>query len=421
MIAVGLYNIFIQLYKAGISLAAFFVPKAKLWIEGRRNWEEKLKIALQKQPQASKQKTIWLHASSTGEFEQGRPIIEKFKSQDPNLSVVVSFFSPSGYMAASKYTLADVITYLPLDTAANARDFIDIIEPDVVIWVKYEYWFNFLNTLHSRKIPVILVAANFLPRQPFTKWYGGLHRKMLGFFNQIFVQDEASKQILHSIGLDSHAGVAGDSRFDRVLEIAGKWHPLPEVETFLHPTKPIIVAGSTWPQDHALILEIIKKGYDFQWVIAPHHVDEKTINGVVKELPGAQPISQLQEKDAIPDILIIDKIGILSKLYKYGKLCYVGGGFATGLHNTLEAAVYGKPVFWGPQYADFKEASALIRAGGGFSVSNAEEWVPHLTKLTNNKSAYEEVCRRSANFVQERAGTTEMVVNYIYKKRLLTR
>lgn len=422
MIDLVIYNLFIKLLQGFMHVASVLSPKARLWLQGRRHWQAQLKEALQKAPSQG-QEIVWMHASSTGEFEQGRPIIEQLKKDKPDLFVLITFFSPSGYYAARQYPHAQFIMYLPLDTKANARTFVQLLKPTLVLWIKYEYWYHYLHTLHQAQIPVLLVAANFLPRQPFTKWYGSLHRQMLTFFKALFVQDQASKKILDSLELSREVWVAGDSRFDRVQAIADQWLAVSDVEPFLEPNKIKVVAGSTWPPDHRLIRNIIEKGFDFQWIIAPHLVDEKTLKNTLKELPGATLLSSLQNAptSVLPSVIIADKMGVLSRLYKYAHICYVGGGFKTGLHNTLEAAVYGKPVFWGPHYSDFKEAIALVEAGGGFSVSDAQQWSQHLMQLTGDTYAYEATCQKAAQYVQSMGGSTNKILEYIYKNRLLTR
>jgi len=416
-LAVFFYNIFLLLYRTGIRIASLWNKKARLWLDGRKNIFDHLSAELRTQDS----KIIWFHCSSLGEFEQGRPVIEKLKSQNPDFKFLLTFFSPSGYEIRKDYKGVDWVFYLPLDSKANAKFFFEIVKPSLVVFVKYDYWYYYLNECKNRKIPLLLVSGIFRKDQPFFKWYGNLHRSMLNCFTHFFIQDKESLQLLQSTNI-INATVAGDTRFDRVSEIAENFTPIPEIEKFCSDS-PVLVAGSTWPQDENLIKDTTVNFPDFKIIIAPHEIHREHIDQLKLIFPNAMLYSQLKAHNTQPitsNCLIIDNIGMLSKLYHYATIAYVGGGFNKGIHNILEAAVYGRPVLFGPNYKKFKEAVGLIEKGGGICITSSNEFSAILQKLINNKTELELSSKNSFEFVKQNKGATEKILDYIKANRLLT-
>ena len=413
-----LYNLFIVCYRWALQLAARWNPKAKKWVEGRNDWERSL-IRFR---ESDERPMVWMHCASLGEFEQGRPILEWIRSNYPNHCILLSFFSPSGYEIRKNYAGADYVCYLPMDNAKNARKFVDIAKPSLVIWVRYEFWYHYLNTLAGKNIPVLLIAGRFRKSQPFFKGYGRLHRHMLSCFQHLFLQDTASAELLQKIAIHKTT-VAGDTRYDRVSAIAGKFEPIPEIEVFIGQS-PVIVCGSTWPEDEEELDHFANTHPDIRFIIAPHEIDEEHLRDMEKLFQHTIRFSawkQAQENGIKANVLIIDNIGMLSRLYKYAKLAYVGGGFGDdGLHNILEAAVYGVPVIHGPVYDRFPEANDLIEAGGGFAVSTALELEDRFNLLLKDTDALEKASREAAAFVASRRGASEIIQTYLEEKRLLT-
>jgi len=363
------------LYRFGLSIfyilmkfASLWHPKAKLWVNGRQNWEKELRKKVGKI-----ESSVWFHFASLGEFEQGRPVLEALKKAEPETNIIISFFSPSGYEIHKNYPLALAVCYLPLDTTNNATTFIEIIKPKYAVFTKYEYWFYFFRTLHQKHIPLYLISGIFRKNQAFFKFYGGFYRQMLSFITYFFVQNEESKTLLNSLGINQVA-VSGDTRFDRVTENAKNKIELKEIEAFCGSSK-VLVAGSTWPADEELLNTIIESCTDWKFIIAPHEIAETNIQGLEKQLLGKTiRYSNLEvHKLTLPQVLIIDNIGLLSSLYAYGTIAYIGGGFGKGIHNTLEAAAFGLPVIFGPNYQKFQEAKDLIELKAGFSISNQAE------------------------------------------------
>ncbi len=405
------------LYRAGIRIASLWNNKAKLWLDGRKNIFDRLRAELR----SHDSKIIWFHCSSLGEFEQGRPLIEKLKSQNPNLKFLLTFFSPSGYEIRKDYKGVDWVFYLPLDSKRNAKTFLDIANPVLAVIVKYDYWYYYLNKCKKRKIPLLLVSGIFRKDQPFFKWYGNLHRSMLNCFTHFFVQDKESLQLLQSININN-ATVAGDTRFDRVSEIAENFTPIEELEKFCGSSQ-VLVAGSTWPDDEKMIKDATTNIPDLKIIIAPHEIHKEHIDQLRSIFPDAILHSQLKAHSSQPttsNCLIIDNIGMLSKLYHYATITYVGGGFNKGIHNTLEAAVYGKPVLFGPNYKKFREAVGLIEKGGGICIRSSNELSVILQKFINNKSELELSSKNSFEFVKQNKGATEKILHYIKANRLLT-
>jgi 3-deoxy-D-manno-octulosonic-acid transferase len=435
-----IYNLFIELYGFAIRLAAFRNKKAKQWIDGRKDLFDELRTKI-----GPDDKVIWVHCASAGELEQGKPVIEALKKTYPVFRILVSFFSPSGYAAGKKYDQADIITYLPLDTRQNAKQFISIVNPKLVIFVKYEYWYHHLSTAAFHHIPVLLVSSIFRKDQVFFKWYGKFFRQLLFLFRQIFVQDEESMLRLKGLGVE-HVRIGGDTRFDRVHKIVAAFSPIEAIESFAAQEK-IIVAGSTWPEDEQLLSELAKTA-EAKLIIAPHEINEAHLSLIKKNFPGCffysevsnslykkaelktsvwnsideQQTFDIQKKLTGAKVLVIDRYGMLSKLYHYATITYVGGGFnKSGIHNTLEAAVYGKPVLFGPNYHKFREARELVDRGAAFSIQTSADLQKQMHHLLNNPDDLKTSGRAASNYVEVNTGATEKILGYIQEKRLLTR
>jgi 3-deoxy-D-manno-octulosonic-acid transferase len=400
-----IYNVGIQLYFFLIRLASFFNKKAKLWVKGRKN------SAL-----IRCKDTIWFHFASLGEFEQGRPVLEQMRSLNPGTKIVITFFSPSGYQVRKNTPLADAVYYLPLDTRKNARRFIETINPKMAIFTKYEYWYHFFNELHQHNIPLYVISGIFRPGQIFFKWYGTLHRQMLGFVTLFFVQDERSVQLLSSVGINN-AIVSGDTRFDRVWANAQQPKPITAVEDFKN-GKNVFVAGSTWPTDEKLVSSLLKENRDWKFIFAPHEISEDKIKTLIHLLPPSSVIRYSQIASSAPllstyRVMIIDNVGMLSSLYQYGKIAFIGGGFGAGIHNTLEAAAFGLPVIFGPNYSKFKEAHDLVELKAGFSISDEAALKAVTSQLINDEQFYTEASKKTQLYVKEHTGATKTIIDYI--------
>lgn len=346
-------------------------------------------------------------------------MLEGLKRKYPDYPIVLTFFSPSGYEIRKDYPLADKVLYLPIDSNAHAKEFIKKVNPALVLWIKYEYWYYFLNQLHQQRIPVLLISGIFRLSQPFFKFYGKFWKRMLNNFNHLFVQDENSKQLLAAIGFSNEATVAGDTRFDRVLEITHHPKPLPEIAAFCNHQK-VIVAGSTWDEDEEVWAHYTRKHPEIKFIIAPHEVDADNIRRIKMLFPNACLYSSFQPEKTNCHILIIDNIGMLSKLYAYAHITYIGGGFRdSGIHNTLEAAAYGKPVIFGPVYQKFREAVMLIETGAAVSILSALELEKLVDILWSDINKIQEMGTASYTYVKENAGATEKIITYIQENRLL--
>ncbi len=401
-----LYNLSINLYYLLIKIYQHFNPKARLWIEGRKNIFEK--ISKEVDPNLP---SIWFHFASLGEFEQGRPVLEQVRHSYPGYKLIVTFFSPSGYELSKNYKNADHIFYLPLDTKQNTVKFLQLIDPTLAFFTKYEFWFHYFNELHKRRIPIIVISAIFRRSQPFFKWYGALNRKILGFVDHFFVQDENSKNLLNKINL-TNVTVSGDTRFDRVTENAKNPATFDKVKAFCADSK-IFVAGSTWPDDEKLICNLFQQFPEWKFIIAPHEIREEKITSLL-EMAVNTSIVRYSEVgiDCNFQVLVIDNIGMLSALYQYADVSYIGGGFGVGIHNTLEAAAFGVPVIFGPNYQKFREAKALINLGAGITVSNATELnsVMHTLKDDLTRKHLGDIARQ---YVSQEKGATETIMKYI--------
>ncbi len=408
-----IYNLGIRFYYAGIYCASFFNPKAKFWIHGRKNWKSNaLDLA------AHTGKRLWFHCASLGEFEQARPVIEKIKAENPSSVIILTFFSPSGYGVRKNYESADLITYLPLDTKQNAKEFIELINPDVALFVKYEFWYHFLNELNQRNIPVIIFSSAFRKEQIFFKWYGGLFREMLGMFSKIFVQSKQSQDLLSSISIKSE--VASDTRFDRVHQIAENHQSFPAIERFKIGSK-LFIAGSTWQKDEDLILQCINNDLlkEYKYILAPHQTDRNRISALRKKIKlRCTLFSELTLLNAAAtDVVIVDTIGHLASLYYYAEIAYIGGGFNAGVHNVLEAAVYGMPIIFGPHYHKSLEAIELKKLFAAFDVSSYEEFKNTLASLTEGDQRREIFAALKAKqYVKDNLGGTETIVDYVSRK-----
>lgn len=429
------YNIFLWFYTTAIRLVALWNPKARLWRTGRDGLFERLETVWNS-PEVRKYEsrnpdeitynssfTIWMHCASLGEFEQGRPLLEALRLQYPGCRIVLTFFSPSGYEIRKDYQGADYVCYLPMDSRKNARRFISIIRPSMVLWVKYEYWYYYLAELKKQQIPTLLISGIFRKSQPFFTWYGRLHRYMLDCFTHIFVQTQESVELLAGIGVKKNVSISGDTRFDRVITIAEQFSGIDTIEQFCG-QHPVIVAGSTWPDDEEEIDHYANTHPGIRFIIAPHLIDEEHLHDIEKLFKHCVRFSNLSangyQLPAAANTLIIDNIGMLSRLYKYATITYVGGGFGEdGIHNILEAAVYGKPVIFGPVYDKYAEAIALLEAGGAFTVSNALELEQTFNKLLENNELYTSSCQAAYHYVHANKGATDMIMQYIQEKRLL--
>jgi 3-deoxy-D-manno-octulosonic-acid transferase len=466
-----IYNIFLFLYSVGIRITSIWNPKARLWRKGRRNiWAEVERTLTGERPPGQSGRTgltqnaesgtrkpetggrepeaphlplatnhsplVWMHCSSLGEFEQGRPVMEAIRQQYPGVKILLTFFSPSGYEIRKNNSGADYVMYLPMDSKANARKFISLVQPDLVIWIKYEYWFYYLTELKKKHIPLLLISGIFRKDQPFFKWYGRLHWYMLESFNHLFVQTRNSKQLLGTIGFTNNVTISGDTRFDRVVQIAEQFQPIDKIAHFCGDS-PVVVAGSTWPEDEEEMDHYANTHPEIKFIIAPHEINEDHLRDIEKlfkhtvrfsrlpanpESPRPVPRNrQLESSDPKPNVLIIDNIGMLSKLYKYATITYIGGGFGDdGVHNVLEAAVYGKPVVFGPVYDKYIEAVELEQQGGAFVINTALELEKTFNELIEDTSAWQKSCEAARNYVYNNKGATESIMKYIQENRLLT-
>jgi 3-deoxy-D-manno-octulosonic-acid transferase len=405
---VSLYNIGVRLYYWLVLVASIFNNKAKLWIKGRRHQHI--------QPLKS---SIWFHYASLGEFEQGRPVMEKLRALYSRQTIVVTFFSPSGYEVRKNTTHADVVYYLPLDTAANARDFIDSIKPVMAVFTKYEYWYHYFNQLHKQHIPLYIISGIFRQGQPFFKWYGGLHRAMLKMVTWFFVQDINSKHLLQSRGI-SNVAISGDTRFDRVWANAQQPRPQRDINDFKSGQK-LFIAGSTWPDDEKLVATLVKDHPDWKFIIAPHEIGADRINSLMNLLPKDitaryTKLDELSGHISYQGVLVIDNIGILSSLYMYADVAYIGGGFGVGIHNTLEAAAFGVPVIFGPNYHKFNEAVDLVEKKAAYTIKDKKELQQIATTLMDDNAARKAAGTKARAYVKEHVGATDAVVNYVLDK-----
>ena len=410
-----MYNILLYLYELGIIVATLFSDKVKkMWI-GERDAFKLLKEKVDPEAQYA-----WFHAASLGEFEQGRPIIEEYRREFPQHKILLTFFSPSGYEVRKNYDGADIVCYLPIDTPTNALRFLRTVRPVVAFFIKYEFWYNYLHILRHRNVPVYSVSSIFRKEQVFFKWYGYQYRHVLKCFTHFFVQNEEIKRLLSTLGMDNVI-VTGDTRFDRVIQIAKESKSIPVVKAFKNGKK-VFVAGSSWLPDEQIFLPYLAKHPDWKVIIAPHVIGESHLEQIMKLLEGRKVLRYTQiDADDVnligeAEVLIIDCFGLLSSIYKYGNVAYVGGGFGVGIHNLPEAAVWNIPVIFGPNHQKFQEAIELKECGGGFSINDANDF----QKIMDDFNASEELLTKAANaagnYVKSRSGATEKLLE-ILKKR----
>ena len=406
-----LYDIAVFFYHFFIRVMAPFHPKARLFVRGRRGWQGKLKE--KRDPDSS---WIWFHCASLGEFEQGRPVIEAIGRARPGYKIAITFFSPSGYEIRKNYSQAAFVGYLPEDTPRNAAMFLDTLQPAIAFFVKYEFWYHYIDGLKNRNIPLFLVSGIFRKEQLFFSRmpWGGWFRDLLKAFPRHFVQDENSAALLNSIGIDD-VTISGDTRFDRVASIAESSQPVPVVEKFCE-GKPVLIAGSTWKPDEELLVPFINSREGWKFILVPHEVSPGNINRLVHMLKNPPLLmSRAAETDLTRyQVLIIDSVGLLSSLYKYGTYAYIGGGFGVGIHNILEAATFGLPVFFGPNYHKFREAVQLIGLGAAFTVSDTESFTEQLLKLLNNRELYEQASLSASAYVKNNRGATETILKTVF-------
>ena len=400
-----LYSIGIYIYGAFIFIASLFNEKARLLRAGQQNALKLLKERVD--PNGS---YVWFHAASLGEFEQGRPVIEQLKREQPTTKILLTFFSPSGYEVRKNYTGADIVSYLPLDTPGNARSFVNMVKPSKVIFIKYEFWPNYLRALKDTNVPVFSISAIFRPEQVFFKGYGKWYLGLLRTFSHIFVQDKVSLDLLEKHQI-KNASVCGDTRFDRVYDLFRQAKQLPLIEEFVKNAPEVIVAGSTWPKDEKLLVSYLKQHPDVKLVLVPHEVHASHISGISGLLDGRFVRYSEATSDNVKttNCLVVDVIGVLSSIYRYANVAYIGGGFGVGIHNTLEAAVYGIPVVFGPNHLKFREARELIAIGGAFSVSDYVSLEAQFDRLLKDKEAG----KIAGEYVKQKTGATSQICKII--------
>ena len=409
-----LYNIGIYLYLFGIRIVSLFNEKARKWVEGRKDIFVHLEAAFGNSVSEAKNRIAWFHCASLGEFEQGRPVIEEFRTRFQDYKILLTFFSPSGYGVRKNYENADYVFYLPIDTKKNAERFVNLVRPDIAFFVKYEYWYNYLRILEKTKVPIYFFSAIFRPDQYFFKWYGTWFRKQLKLVKWFFLQDEESAQLLEKTGIHSFS-VTGDTRFDRVNTVINHVHKFPLIEKFIGNSK-IVVAGSTWPEDEEILVQYITDGNErVKYIIAPHETDQARIKSIIAKLPF--PAIRFSELNNEPDwdakILVIDCIGILPQLYQYAFLALIGGGFGAGIHNILEAAGFGVPVVFGPNYQKFKEARDLISMGAVYSISNYDQFKQVLNQLLNDPDRFSKASNMCRKYVDKNKGSKDKIMEKI--------
>lgn len=404
-----IYNFVIGLYISAVHLAALFNKKVARMLKG-----EKEAFAVLKQQIDPTAKYLWFHAASLGEFEQGRPLIEQIRQQYPQYKILQTFFSPSGYEVRKDYKGADVVCYLPLDSRRNVRKFIDLAHPAMAFFIKYEFWRNYLSELKRRDIPVYSVCSIFRPSQIFFHWYGGSYKNVLKCFSHLFVQNEESVRLLESIGVTCTT-IVGDTRFDRVLEICSQAKDLPLVERFKSGNGKTLVAGSSWAPDEDIFIPYFNAHPEMKLIIAPHVIDESHLQEIIGKLkrPVLRYTQATEENVREADCLIIDCFGLLSSIYRYGEISYVGGGFGVSIHNTLEAAVYGIPVIFGPNNYKFREAQGLKACGGGLEIQGKEDFDRLMDRFLTDEAYLKESGARAGSYVKDNAGALEKIMQVV--------
>ncbi len=406
-----LYNIGIYVLLFASRFLALFSSKAALWVEGQKGWEASLSESVQ-----GWNHTVWMHCASLGEFEQGRPVLEELRKKSPDLKIILTFFSPSGYEIRKNYSGADFICYLPADTRQNASRFLGIVKPELVIFVKYEFWNNYISLLHGSGTPLFLISAIFRPGQHFFRWYGSFFREMLKKFTIIFVQDQRSLELLSGAGA-GRVILAGDTRFDRVVQIAGNAGEIERIEKFRGDEK-VFLAGSSWKQDEEIITRYINRFPGrMKWIFAPHEIDGPNIERLEKLINVKHTrFSLFSETTSDARVLIMDNMGILSSAYRYAYLAAVGGGFGKGIHNILEPACWGIPVIFGPNHYKFREAVELKSEGGAKSFSSYEEFEHTVNEWLDNNESYSEAAAIAGRYVKKNTGATAIILAETYSK-----
>lgn len=401
-----IYNLAIYLYLWGVAVASLFSPKV------RKMWRgERAAFGVLRQKVDPTARYAWVHAASLGEFEQGRPIIERLRQTHPEYKILLTFFSPSGYEVRKDYQGADIVCYLPLDTPINAIRFLRLVRPSVAFFIKYEFWYNYLHILKHRQVPVYSVSSIFRPDQVFFRWYARQYAKVLRCFTHFYVQNEVSRDLLAKIGITA-VTITGDTRFDRVLQIKEQAKQLPIVESFVG-NKKAFVAGSSWQPDEDVFIPFFNEHKDWKLIIAPHVIGEDHLRQILSKLDrkAVRYTHTTPEEAAQADCLIIDCFGLLSSIYHYGQVSYVGGGFGVGIHNVLEAAVWDIPVIFGPNNKHFQEAQGLMAQGGGFEITSAADFARLMTRLMNDEDFLNESGRQAGAFVKSCTGATDKILS----------
>ena len=407
-----MYSLAIYLYMFVVGIAAIFNKRARKLVKGHQSAFTHLKRMVQKDA-----RYIWFHAASLGEFEQGRPLMERLRREHPEYKILLTFFSPSGYEVRKDWDGADIVCYLPFDTPTNVSMFFYYVKPEALYLIKYEFWQNYLRGCYKRHIPVYSVSSIFRPNQVFFRWYGRLagYTQVLDTITHFFVQNQQSKELLASLGHTDNVTIVGDTRFDRVLDIRNAAKPLPLVEKFAGVYN-VFVAGSSWPPDEALFIPwFLSKGSDMKLIIAPHMIGEDHLRDIESRLTGRRVLrySAATESNVVEaDVLIIDCFGLLSSIYRYGQLAMVGGGFGAGIHNIPEAAVYGIPVLIGPNNHNFREARYLLEAGACFEVHDADEFARTADHLLADKEAYHTAAEAARHYIADNAGATDIIFHH---------
>lgn len=402
----AIYNLFIGLYRIILRFLALFNRKIDTMLKGQKRCFDVLKTI------PSNEKIVWFHCASLGEFEQGRPLIERLKETNPEYKVLLSFYSPSGFEIRKDYSFADWVVYLPDDSESNAKRFVSLVNPYMTFFVKYEFWYNYLIALKGRR--VFQVSLIMRPSQYFFKPYGKWFAKRLDVFEHFFVQNEQTKDLLNSIGYDN-VTISGDTRFDRVIQISRNTKSFPEIEKFFSKDKKTLLAGSSWEPDENIIASVAKERNDLKLIIAPHLVDKNHIASIQNLFPDSVLYSEVKTNDLSKySVLIIDCIGILSSLYKYCDIAYIGGGFGAGIHNTLEAATFGKPICFGKRYNHFQEAVDLVEREAAFAINNSEELSTILNRLCDDDVFYNNAAIASVEYTNEKAGACDRIFNYLH-------
>ena len=406
-----IYNLAMYILELGIKLAALFSDKPAKMVKGHREVFDLLKSKIDRNA-----RYIWFHAASLGEFEQGRPLIERIRKEYPQYKILQTFFSPSGYEVRKNYDGADIVCYLPIDTPSNVKKFVDLVNPCMVFFVKYEFWQNYLNTLYKKGIPVYSVSSIFRPGQIFFRWYGKSYQRVLKTFAHLFVQNEESKTLLAGIGVN-HTTVVGDTRFDRVLDICAAAKQLPLVQKFKGDAL-TFVAGSSWGPDEDIFIPYFNAHPEMKLVIAPHVVSDGHLKEIESKLQRSciRYTQATEENVGQADCLIIDCYGLLSSIYRYGEISYIGGGFGVGIHNVLEAAVYGIPVIFGPNNKKFREAQHLLANKGGFEIHGSEDFEQLMNKFLNDEVYLGLSGKAAGDYVKGNAGAMELIMNQVFAK-----